>query len=106
VIEHRTEKQRTERQNDPNQQSGGGPVRSGAGDDDREQGPPQLKEYHYYIGYIEHTAMLTEEMAEKLNAKPIGEDLDEPNINTNEQHRGSVQAAGETKARTPRNKQK
>lgn len=88
--EQRTSYQRTERQNDPNQQG--------------DEKPEELKEYHYHIGYIEHSALLTEDMAEKLNAKPIGEPLDEPNINTNEQHRGNVQAAGELKARTARNK--
>lgn len=65
---------------------------------------PELQEYHYHIGFIEHTALLTPELAEKLGAKPIDEPLDDPNINTNEQHRGNVQAAGELKARTARNK--
>lgn len=33
----------------------------------------ELKEYSYYVGNIEHTAMLTEKMAKRLSAKPIGE---------------------------------
>jgi hypothetical protein len=103
VTEQRTERQRTERQDDPNQQTQR-PVR--VSQTDTQEEPEELKEYHYYIGYIEHTALMTEEMAETMNAKPVGEPLDEPNINTNEERRGSVQAPGYTKARTPRNKQR
>lgn len=33
----------------------------------------EIKEYSYYVGNIEHTAMLTEKMAERLGAKPVGE---------------------------------
>jgi hypothetical protein len=113
VTDQRSERQRTERPNDPNQQS----QRRSAQDDDRqahrpvsvssqseEVQPEELKEYHYYIGYIETTALLTEEMAEQLDAKPVDEPLDEPDITTNTERRGSVQAPGEIKARAARNK--
>ena len=33
----------------------------------------ELKEYEYYVGNIPTTAMLTEKMAKRLNAKPVGE---------------------------------
>lgn len=33
----------------------------------------ELKEYSYYVGNIEHTAMLTDKMAKRLGAKPLGE---------------------------------
>jgi hypothetical protein len=116
VTDQRTERQRTDRPNDPNQQS----QRRSSQDDDRqahrpvsvsehseEVQPEELKEYHYYIGYIETTAMLTEEMAEQLDAKPVDEPLDEPTLETNTERRGSVQAPGVTKARNaPRNKQR
>jgi hypothetical protein len=46
--------------------------------EEKEQEPEELKEYHYYVGHMEVTAMLTEEMADQLDAVPIDEDLDEP----------------------------
>ena len=45
---------------------------------EKQQEPEELKEYHYYVGYTEVTAMLTEEMADQLDAVPIDEELDEP----------------------------
>lgn len=70
----------------------------------QDEKPQELKEYHYHIGYIEHTALLTEEMAETLGAKPVDEPLDEPGIDTNTDLRGSVLTSDGLKARTPRNK--
>jgi hypothetical protein len=46
--------------------------------EEKQQEPEELKEYHYYVGYTEVTAMLTEEMADQLDAVPIDEDLEEP----------------------------
>lgn len=46
--------------------------------EERQQEPEELKEYHYYVGHMEVTAMLTEEMADQLDAVPIDEELDEP----------------------------
>jgi hypothetical protein len=43
-----------------------------------EQEPVELQEYHYYVGYMETTAMMTPEMAEQVGAKPIDEPLDDP----------------------------
>jgi hypothetical protein len=40
--------------------------------------PIPLEEYHYYVGYMETTAMMTPEMAEQVGAVPIDEPLDEP----------------------------
>lgn len=34
--------------------------------------PLELKEYEYYVGHMLVTAMLTEEMAERLGAAPVG----------------------------------
>jgi hypothetical protein len=39
--------------------------------------PAELKEYHYMVGHVEHSAMLTPKMAERLGAKPIDEPLDD-----------------------------
>lgn len=93
--------QRTDRPQDPNRQTQR-PVH--VSEQSEEVQPEELKEYHYYIGYIETTAMLTEEMAEQLDAKPVDEPLDEPTLQTNAERRGSVQAPGEIKARAARNK--
>lgn len=38
--------------------------------------PLELKEYEYYVGHMPVTAMLTEEMAERLGAKGVGEATD------------------------------
>lgn len=66
---------------------------------------PELKEYHYYVGYIEHTAQLTEDMAEKLGAKPLDQPLDEP-ATAKTPLRGSVlQSGGVEKSRRARDKQ-
>lgn len=70
----------------------------------------ELKEYHYWVSGMEMTAMLTEKMAERLNAKPVGEALDDPNtLENNEANRqatGAQDVDTETnvthKARTPR----
>lgn len=35
--------------------------------------PLELKEYEYYVGHVKVTAMLTEEMAQRLDAVPVGE---------------------------------
>jgi hypothetical protein len=45
--------------------------------------PKELKEYHYWVGHVETTAMLTPEMAERLNAKPVGEELPPPEEGAN-----------------------
>jgi hypothetical protein len=53
----------------------------------------EIKEYHYMVGHVEHSAMLTEKMAKRLNAKPIGEPLDETetgNVENNEAQRMST----------------
>jgi len=55
--------------------------------------PQEIKEYHYYVGHIEHSAMLTEKMAQRLNAKPIDEPLDAPGVGeveNNEAQRAST----------------
>jgi hypothetical protein len=72
----------------------------------------ELQEYHYYVSGIEMTAMLTEKMAKRLGAKPVGEPLDDPNnLENNEANRMSTGAQDvdtetnvTTKARRPRNK--
>lgn len=46
--------------------------------EEKQQEPEELKEYHYYVGHMEVTAMLTEEMAEQLDAVPIDEELEPP----------------------------
>jgi hypothetical protein len=57
---------------------------------------PELQptaEYHYMVGHIEHSAMLTPKMAERLGAKPIGEPLDKPatgEVENNEAQRSST----------------
>lgn len=81
--------------------------------------PQKIEEYHYMVGHVEHSAMLTPKMAERLGAKPIGEPLDDTetgNVENNEAQRMST-AAGEadeagvtgtedaaTKTRSARNK--
>lgn len=35
--------------------------------------PQELKEYEYRVGHLPVTAMLTEKMAKRLDAKPVGE---------------------------------
>jgi len=42
------------------------------------QEPKELQEYHYYVGHVEITAMMTPEMAEQVGAVPVDEDLEEP----------------------------
>lgn len=49
----------------------------------------ELQEYHYWVGHIEHTGLLTEEMAERLGAKPLGEEL-EPANPRRQSERGNV----------------
>lgn len=59
--------------------------------------PQEIQEYHYYVGHVEHSAMLTPKMAERLGAKPIGESLDATetgNVENNEAQRMST-ASGE-----------
>lgn len=81
--------------------------------------PQEIKEYHYYVGHVEHSAMLTPKMAERLNAVPIDQPLDDTQtgqVENNEAQRMST-AAGEadtagvtgtedaqTKTRSARNK--
>lgn len=53
----------------------------------------ELAEYHYMVGHVEHSAMLTEKMAKRLGAKPIGEPLDETetgSVENNEAQRMST----------------
>lgn len=72
----------------------------------------ELKEYHYWVSGIEMSAMLTEKMAARLGAKPIGEALDPANpLENNEANRLATNAQDvdtdtnvTTKARRPRNK--
>lgn len=88
---------------------------------DTTNGPQELEEYHYYVGHMETTAMLTPAMAERLGAKPVGEALDEPDggkKGNNEANRLSTQGGkadkdgvtnagaeeAQEKARTARNK--
>lgn len=55
--------------------------------------PQKTEEYHYYVGHVEMTAMLTPKMAERLGAKPIGEHLDAPGVGeveNNEAQRAST----------------
>lgn len=40
--------------------------------------PLELKEYEYYVGHVKLTAMLTEEMANRLDAVPAGEGAQAP----------------------------
>lgn len=35
--------------------------------------PQKMSEYEYYVGHIKTTALLTEKMAKRLGAKPVGE---------------------------------
>ena len=35
--------------------------------------PVELKEYEYMVGNVPTTAMLTEQLAERLGAKPVGQ---------------------------------
>lgn len=44
--------------------------------------PEELKEYHYRVGHTETTGMLTQRMADRLGAKPVGEPLDDDTENT------------------------
>ncbi len=46
------------------------PVTSGAPVEGKE--PAELREYEYMVGHVPTTAMLTEEMAERLGATPVG----------------------------------
>jgi len=72
----------------------------------------ELKEYHYWVSGMEMTAMLTEKMAKRLGAKPVGEPLDDPdqheNNEANRQATGAQDVDDDTnvthKARKPRNK--
>lgn len=55
--------------------------------------PQETKEYHYWVGHVEVSAMLTPKMAERLGAKPIGEELEPPgtgNVDNNEAQRMST----------------
>ena len=81
--------------------------------DDGEQ-PPQLAEYQYYVGYVPITAQLTPEMAEDLDATPVGGETPDPPTEPVEATRGRVFGTGSAetanrrayaqRARTPRNK--
>lgn len=42
------------------------------------EAPLELKEYEYYVGHAKLTAMLTEEMADRLQAVPVGEGAEAP----------------------------
>lgn len=42
--------------------------------------PMELKEYKYLVGHVETTAMLTEKQAERLDAVPVDEELDKPEV--------------------------
>lgn len=56
--------------------------------------PLEMKEYKYRVGHIETTALLTEKMAERLNAVPSDQELPEPgvgNVDNNEAQRTSTQ---------------
>jgi hypothetical protein len=64
-------------QDDKNPKDRPGLLRGGSGDSEP-RAPQKLEEYHYYVGYMETTAMMTPEMAEQVGAVPIGEPLDEP----------------------------
>lgn len=43
--------------------------------------PQELAEYTYRVGHTETTAMLTPELAERLNAVPVGDTPDDPDTN-------------------------
>lgn len=72
----------------------------------------ELKEYHYWVSGMEMTAMLTEKMAERLKAKPVGEPLDPADQHENNEANRTATNAQDvdtdtnitTKARTARNK--
>lgn len=77
--------------------------------------PQELKEYHYWVGQVEHSAMLTQKMADRLGAVPIDEELESPDpFANNEANRASTHTPAEgvtgpddgavPKARTARNK--
>lgn len=82
------------------------------------QEPQKLQEYQYRVGHMVTTAQLTEEMAERMGAVPLGEELpDEDEIKNTESERLSSENAaalkggvdgqdGESvpKSRTARNK--
>lgn len=44
--------------------------------------PAKLNEYEYYVGHMKMTAQLTEDQAEAMGAKPVGEltDEDKPQV--------------------------
>ena len=54
--------------------------------------PVEMKEYEYYVGHVKTTAMLTEKMAKRLGAKPVGEAQapEEGNVDNNEAQRAST----------------
>ncbi len=54
--------------------------------------PQELKEYEYVVGHLPVTAMLTEKMAKRLDAKPVGstESPGEGNVVNNEAQRAST----------------
>lgn len=60
---------------------------------ERDQPREEMKEYHYWVGHMETSAMLTESMAERLGAKPIGEALDDADKGkNNEANRASTKS--------------
>lgn len=82
----------------------------------------EMKEYEYMVGNIPTTAMLTEKMAQRLGAKPVGEHGGDPEYNKTAERMsthgrqsddegvdatyadGTTNADAATKARTARNK--
>lgn len=82
----------------------------------------EMREYEYMVGNVPTTALLTEKMAARLGAKPVGEHSGEPEFNKtaermSTQNRdlddegvdttypdGSTSADALTKAKTARNK--
>jgi hypothetical protein len=82
----------------------------------------EVREYEYMVGGIPTTAMLTEKMAQRLGAKPVGEHSGDPEYNKTAERMsthgretddegadvtyadGTTAADAATKARTARNK--
>jgi hypothetical protein len=74
-VKHEEHQQGRQEQHEANKQKVGqvaGRMQEWADD------PKELEEYHYYVGHVEITAMMTPEMAEQVGAVPVDEDLEEP----------------------------
>lgn len=66
------------------------PVTSGVVEDTTP--PVELKEYRYYVGHIETTAMLTKEMAERMGAVEVSGGGEPARVRNNEAERLHTQS--------------